>query len=157
MRKVFLVLAAALAFPIAALAAQTASGDGSLAVTRASGTIFIQGHGVIYGHFDAGTLMVLDYKPDDASSVLAVSSGKSRWYRSSGVYTGSDVRFLLPSGRFTIELIAANLDASGVGKGSIIVTGLGTVDDGSFTVNGGKPQPLTRGAADGVFGYGKVP
>ena len=152
MRKVFLVLAAALALPVAALAAPTATGDGSLSVTRASGTIFVQGRGVIYGHFDSGTLMVLDYHPDDLTSVPAVSSGRSKYSGSSGVYTGNDVRFLLPSGRYTIELIATHVDASAVGRGSIVVTGLGTFDDGTFTVNSGRPQPLTRGASNDTFG-----
>ena len=64
-----------LAVPAAATAAELGSGDGSLSVSAASGTIFVQGHGVIYGHFDSGTLMVLDYKPDDGVSVPAVSSG----------------------------------------------------------------------------------
>jgi len=152
MRKVFLVLAAVLVFPAAALAADAASGDGSLAVTHASGTIFVQGRGVIYGHIDTGTLMVLSYQPDDLTSVPAVSSGKSKYSRGSGVYAGTDVRFLLPSGKYTIELIGTDIDASAVGRGSILATGLGTFDDGSFAVNGGKPQLLTRGATDDVFG-----
>jgi predicted sugar kinase len=86
--------------------------------------------------------------------VPAVASGKGKYSRGSGVYTGGDVRFLLPSGRYTIELIGTNIDASAVGRGSIIATGLGTFDDGSFAVNGGRPQLLTRGASDDVFGKG---
>jgi hypothetical protein len=152
MRKLVLVLVALLAVPAVAFGARDANGDGSLAVTHASGTIFIQGRGVIYGHFETGTLMVLDYRPDDPTSVPAVSSGKSRYSGNSGVYTGNDVRFLLPSGRYTIELIAVHTDASAVGRGSIVVTGLGTFDDGSFAVNGGRPQALTRAADADTFG-----
>jgi hypothetical protein len=149
---------AVLAVPAGALAAGagstagSASGDGALAVSRASGTIYVQGRGVIYGHFDQGTLMVLKYVPDDGVSVPAVSSGKAKYSRGSGVYTGTDVRFLLPSGRYVIELIGTDVDASAVGAGSIYATGLGTFDDGSYAVNGGKPQLLTRGATDDVFG-----
>ena len=154
MRKVFLLLAAVLVFPVGALAAGSAAGDGALAVSHASGTIVVSGRGVIYGHFDSGTLMVLSYQPDDAASVPAVSSGKSRWSKGSGTYTGSDVRFLLPSGRYVIELIGTDIDASGVGRGTIIATGLGSFDDGSFAVNGGKPQLLTRGSSSD--GFGKV-
>ena len=117
MRKLLVLWLVVLAAPAAALAAADATGDGSLAVTRASGTIFVQGRGVIYGHFDSGTLMVLDYRPDDLTSVPAVSSGKSKYSGSSGVYTGTDVRFLLPSGRYTIELIGVRIDASAVGPG----------------------------------------
>jgi hypothetical protein len=153
MRKLLVLLFVVLAAPAAALAAADAAGDGSLAVTRASGTIFVQGRGVIYGHFDSGTLMVLDYRPDDLSSVPAVSSGKSKFNGSSGVYTGTDVRFLLPSGRYTIELIGVRIDASAVGRGNVVVTGLGTFDDGSYAVNGGKPQAITRLADNDSFGY----
>src|SRR5215472_10934421 len=89
------VLAAMLALPAVAAATAQAPGDGSLAVSGASGTIFVQGHGVIYGHFDSGTLMILDYKPDDGVSVPAVSSGKAKYGKGSGVFSGTDVRFLL--------------------------------------------------------------
>src|SRR5689334_5358412 len=103
MRKVFPFLAALFLLPAsAAFGAGSAAGDGALTVSHASGTIVVQGRGVIYGHFDSGTLMVLSYQPDDLTSVPAVSSGKSRYSRGSGVYAGSDVRFLLPSGRYTI-------------------------------------------------------
>ena len=143
MRKLLVLLLVVLAAPAAALAAAAGAGDGSLAVTHASGTIFVQGRGVIYGHFDSGTLMVLDYKPDDLTSVPGRLERASRSTAAArGVYTGTDVRFLLPSGRYTIELIGVRIDASAVGRGSIVVTGLGTFDDGSFAVNGGKPQPL---------------
>ncbi len=67
--------------------------------------------------------------------------------------SGSDVRFLFPSGRYTIELIASDINASAVGKGTIVGTGLGTPDDGSFSVNGGKPEQLTaKGATSDSFG-----
>jgi hypothetical protein len=70
----------------------------------------------------------------------------------SGVFAGADVRFLLPSGRYTIELIGVGIDASAVGKGSIVATGLGSDDDGSYTVNGGKTQDLGKVPTSDVFG-----
>ena len=85
--------------------------------------------------------------PDDGVSVPSISSAKAKYSGRPGVYSGLDVRFLLPSGTYTIELIAANLNASAVGHGSIVATGVGTADDGSFTVNGGKPE-LSRQAPD---------
>jgi hypothetical protein len=144
--------ALALVVPTAALAAPVAAGDGSLALNNASGTIYVSGRGVIYGHFDSGTLLVLDYKPDDGVSTPAISSGKAKWTKASGAFAGTDVRFLLPSGRYTIELIAVGLDASAVGKGSIVATGLGSTDDGSYTVNGGKPTFLGKLPTSDLFG-----
>jgi len=157
-RRIFLLAVLALAIPAGALAAPAAVGDGSLALNSASGTIYVSGRGLIYGHFDSGTLMVLDYRPDDGASVPIVSSGKGKFVKGtgSGVYSGTDVRFLLPSGRYTIELIGVGIDASGVGKGSMVATGLGSADDGSYTVNGGKPQLLGKVPTGDVFG-GKSP
>jgi hypothetical protein len=164
MRRICLMLlAAALAAPAVAVAVSRATGDGSLAVSGASGTIYIQGSGVIYGHVDQGTLMVLQYKPDDGVSVPAVSSSKEKFIRGSGVFTASDVRFLLPSGQYTIELIASGIDISAVGKGSIAATSLsqpgssaplslGSTADGTISVNGGKPLALTKGSTSQTFG-----
>jgi hypothetical protein len=152
MSRLIVMLAAFLALPAVAFGAGLAEGDGSLSVTGANGTIVIQGHGVIYGQFDSGTLMVLDYKPDDGVSFPSISVAKAT--RTPGAYSGSDVRFLLPSGRYTLELIAANLNASAVGHGSIVATGAGTADDGSFTVNGGRPEQLGKLPTSDVFGKG---
>ena len=43
-----------------------------------------------------GTLLVLDYRPDDGVSVPSISIAKAT--RTPGAYTGTDVRFLLPRG-----------------------------------------------------------
>ena len=153
-RRIFLLAILALAVPAGALAAPAAVGDGSLAINSASGTIYVSGRGLIYGHFDSGTLMVLDYRPDDGLSTPVVSSGKGKFVKgtASGVFSGADVRFLLPSGRYTIELIGVGIDASAVGKGSIFTTGLGSPDDGSYTVNGGKPVELGKAPTSESFG-----
>jgi hypothetical protein len=154
LRRIILFLTLVLAVPAGALAAPAAVGDGSLALNSASGTIYVSGRGLIYGHFDSGTLMVLDYRPDDGVSTPVVSSGKGKFVKGtgSGVFAGADVRFLLPSGRFTIELIGVGIDASAVGRGSIVATGLGSFDDGSYTVNGGKAQLLGKVPTSDLFG-----
>jgi hypothetical protein len=162
MRRICLMsLAAAVAALAVAVGVVRAAGDGSLAVFGASGTIYIQGSGVIYGHVDQGTLMVLSYKPDDGVSVPAVSSSKARFGRGTGVFSASDVRFLLPSGQYTIELIATGIDISAVGRGSIAATSPSQPDsvipppgttDGTISVNGGRPLVLTKGSTSQTFG-----
>jgi hypothetical protein len=156
MRKLALIFVLALAVPALAAAADLATGDGALGVSSASGTIVVQGRGLVYGHFDSGTILVLDYKPDDGVSVPSISGSKGKLVRiGTGSFSGSDVRFLLPSGRYTIQVIAADISASAIGKGTIVATGLGTPDDGSFSVNGGKPEPLlVKGATSDTFGKG---
>ena len=154
MRRIIVFLALALVVPASALAVPAAVGDGALALNSASGTIYVSGRGVIYGQFDSGTLMVLDYHPDDGVSTPVVSSGKGKFVKGagSGVFAGADVRFLLPSGRYTIELIGVGIDASAVGKGSIVATGLGSPDDGSYTLNGIKTQALGKVPTTDLFG-----
>lgn len=140
--------------PALASAAETSAGDGALGVSAANGTIYLQGHGVIYGHFDSGTVMVLNYVPDDGVSVPAVSSPKAKYSRGSGVYSGTDVRFLFASGKYTLELIGTDMNVSAVGKGSIVATGVGTADDGAITVNGGKPESISKTPVSDLFGKG---
>jgi hypothetical protein len=119
----------------------------------------VSGRGLIYGHFDVGTLMILDYRADDGVSTPVISSGKGKYAKGTGnaVFAGTDVRFLLPSGRYTIELIGAGIDASAVGKGSIVATGLGSQEDGSYIVNGARPQFLGRVPTSDLFGSKATP
>ena len=147
-----IILVAALLAPAAALAGDRAAGDGSLAVTGGNATITIQGRGLVYGHFDSGTLMVMEYKPDDPTTAISVGAPKVKGPRGVATYVGSDVRFLLPSGRYTIELIASGINMSAVGRGNFSATGAGTPDDGSYTVNGGKPQPIAKLPGGQTFG-----
>src|SRR6476659_953401 len=128
MRRICLILlVSAFAAPVAALAADRTSGEGSLVFSDANGTIIVQGKGLIFGHFDQGALMVLDYRPDDPNASITVSGSRVRVVK--GTYSGSDIRFLFPSGRYTLELIGTGIALSAVGKGSVSVTGAGTNDD----------------------------
>ena len=95
---------------------------------------------------------MLDYRPDDPSDVLTVTGAIGKLVRSGATSTGTDIRFLLPSGRYKIELVGTGIDVSAVGRGWVSATGAGTFDDGSFTVNGGKPQQLAKGSAGQPFG-----
>jgi hypothetical protein len=153
MRRICLILlVGTLTLPVAALAADRALGDGSLVVSDANGTIIVQGKGLIFGHFEQGALIVLDYKPDDVTDSLTVSGTRLKAARASGTYSGSDVRFLFPSGRYTLELIGNGIAVSAVGRGIVSLTGAGTTDDGTFTANGGKPQDVPKVSVNQLFG-----
>jgi hypothetical protein len=143
-RLTLLLLLSALAVPSLAFALRTGPGDGSLVVSKADGTITVQGKGVIFGHFDRGTLTVLDYKPDD-NTAPSVSSAKMKpiTAKLSVVYSGSDVRFLFPGGKYVLKIDGAGVDISAVGKGKVQVVGTGLPDDGSISVNGSKPLSVT--------------
>jgi hypothetical protein len=156
MRKLCLIFAVAvLVAPAVVFAADRTTGDGSLSVAGASGTIVIQGRGVVYGHFDQGTLMVLDYRPDDPASTASISTGKLKYpyVKGPASFTANDVRFLFPSGRYTLELVSTGIDISAVGRGSVVATAGAVLDAGTLAVNGAKPQPLlVRGSTSAVFG-----
>lgn len=147
--SLLLLLLCVLALPTPAL---SASGDGALVVTRASGVITVQGKGVIFGHFDRGSLTVLSYKAD-GSAAPTVGGAKVKLARGRGsVYSGNDVRFLFPSGTYTLRFDGAVIDISAVGKGSVQVVGKGSGDDGSFAVNGAKALSVSSASASASFG-----
>jgi hypothetical protein len=143
-RLILLLLLSALALPALALAARSAPGDGSLVVKDANGVITLQGDGLVFGQFDRGTLTVLDYTPD-SNAAPTVSGAKMKL--SGGTltvrYVGSHVRFLFPGGKYVLRFEGIGIDISAVGKGAVQVTGRGTVDDGTFAVNGSKALLLT--------------
>jgi hypothetical protein len=58
------------------------------------------------------------------------------------VYTGSDVRFLFPGGRYTLVVDGAGIDLSAVGTGKLTAVGKGSAEDGWVTVDGGTPQSI---------------
>jgi hypothetical protein len=150
-RLVPLLLALALLVPTAALAGKAAPGDGSLVVSNADGVLIVQVKGVIYGHFDRGKLTVLDYKADSLSALPTVSGAKMdlKGAKANVVYSGSDVRFLFPSGNFTLKFEGSGIDLSAVGKGTLKVTSRSAFDDGTVAVNGQKPTALPSVASFG--------
>ncbi len=155
MRKLILILLASLLIlPAAGLAWMNSPGDGSLVVSGADSRLTIQGHGLIFGHLDRGTITVVgDYKPDDNTSLSSVSGAKMKILGGNVVYSGSDVRFLFPGGRYTLIVEGTGIDISAVGNGKFSALGAGTGDDGSFTVDGGPSQPIDSASS---ASFGKV-
>ena len=143
-RLVLILLVCLLALPAVALAAARAAGDGTLVVKNASVTkIQVDGRGTIFGHFDAGTLTVVDYNPFDAKEPQI--NGCERVQQKGETTTickGSDVRFFFGGGKYRILVTGAGISFSAVGRGTATLTGAGSPDDGTFAVNGGRPQPL---------------
>jgi hypothetical protein len=154
MRKLCLVLLASLLLlPAAAFAERGLAGDGSLVVTNANARLTVSGHGLIFGHLDRGTITVVgDYKPDDNSALSSVSGARMKLSGANVVYTGSDVRFLFPSGRYTLIVDGMGIDISAVGNGKLTAVGKGFTDDGTVAVDGGVPQSVD---AIGAVTYGK--
>jgi hypothetical protein len=154
MRKLCLIaLASLFLLPAAAWAERVASGDGSLVIADASARMTVSGHGLIFGHIDHGSVTVVgDYKPDNQSALSSVSGAKLKVVNGNVVYSGSDMRFFFPGGRYTLVIDGVGIDASVVGSGKFSAIGKGLSDDGTFAVDGGAPQPID--AVTGVVQYG---
>jgi hypothetical protein len=145
MRRLVLTLLACLfVAPGAAAAAMRGPGDGTLVVKNANATkIVVEGRGAIFGHFETGTLTVVDYNPFDTKDPQM--NGCVRTQQKSDTTTvckGGDVRFYFSGGKYKLILSGFDISLSAVGKGTVSLAGQGTTDDGTFAVNGGKPQAL---------------
>jgi hypothetical protein len=175
MRRICLIIVlAAVSAPGAALAAP--ADTGSLAVSDASGSLVVSGGGVIYGHLDQGSLLVLSYRPAVAGSALSVQGASVHSQPGLTTYTGSNIRFLLPSGSYTISLVGTGIDVSAVGHGTVgvstgtaapstpepVTTTTGTTTTaalpatssagGQLAVDGGAPVPFSAVATPTYFG-----
>jgi hypothetical protein len=148
-----LALVVALLGPAAAMADRSANGDGSLVVSNAAAKLTVSGRGLIYGHIDRGTITVVgDYKPDDHGALPSVSGAKLRLVAGNVVYSGSDMRFIFPGGRYSLTLDGVGIDISAVGAGKFSAVGKGFSDDGTFTVDGNAPQPVDWAVAPVAYG-----
>ena len=151
MRKLILVLfATALILPAAALAGRESPGDGSLVVSSADGKL--TGKGLIFGHLDSGKITVMDYRPDDNTALPSVSGAKMKITGGNVVYSGSDVRFLFPGGRYTLIFEGTGIAISAVGNGKITALAADSSADGSLTVDGNRALPLTAGSVSASYG-----
>jgi hypothetical protein len=93
-----------------------------------------------------------DYKPDDNTALSSVSGAKMKFTGGNVVYSGSDVRFLFPGGRYTLIVDGTGIDISAVGNGKLTAVGKFLADDGTVTVDGGTPQSVDSVS---VLTYGK--
>jgi hypothetical protein len=155
MRKLcLLLLAGLLLLPAVAIADRGGPSGGSLVISAANARLTLSGHGLIFGHLGRGTITVVgDYKPDDNTALPSVSGAKMKLAGGNVVYTGSDVRFLFPGGKYTLIVDGTGIDISAVGTGKLAAVGrfLGG-DDGTVTVDGGTPQAVDSVT---VLTYGK--
>lgn len=126
--------------------------SGSLAVSGGDGTIFVEGQGVIFGYVDQGSLLVLSYRPYDPSDTISVENARVRTDPGLTSYVGAGVRFLLPAGRYSLEVIGSGIDVSAVGSGVVNATGGGTSSDGWIAFDGGQQLSVDRVGAPRGFG-----
>jgi len=142
-RLLTFAMLAALALPAASAARTQGASDGTLSVRDGRGTITISGRGGVIGSFTRGSVTIND--PVDGDGTGPIVTGDD-WSKDRDATTttwgGSKVRFRIIGGSFRIVVKGRGVNLSLVGTGKVTLSGAGTVDDGSYSVNGGDYFPL---------------
>jgi hypothetical protein len=151
MRKLALVLLVLLlAAPAAAAARPGDRNDGTFAVKNAVGQLNVVAKGTVLGRFDEGQISVLDLASGTPSDVQVVGYEK-KITKPNGVtvYKGTDVRFRIVGGVYSVTVTGIDINVSAVGSGT--VSGKG-ISEGLFSTDGSpfKPAPAVQYA--GWFG-----
>jgi len=141
-RLVLLALFAVLAVPGAALAAEHAADDGTLAVENADGTINVVARGGVIGDCNQCRVWITDPIPGDGTGAVVtgwegmdpISDTKSRW-------SGSDVHFKLIGGAFKLRVVGTGISLYAVGKGTGSLRGALT-NTGTWSLNDAAPRQL---------------
>jgi len=140
MRKFVLTLVlglvlTALAVPSAAFARPAERGDGTLAVKNAVGQVTIRAQGTVLGRIANGTLTILDLSPNGSNDTQVFGFDRKPRLRPDGtsVYQGSDMRFRVVGGQYTVVVLGSGINLSAVGRGSVLGQG---VTDGVFSTDG---------------------
>jgi subtilisin family serine protease len=141
----FFALLGVLAVPFfsgAALATSTSASDGTLAVKNADGRIIFNGRGGVIGRLDKGQVTIKDPNPYDGAGpiVTGADSTQSLGDRTTR-YSGTNIRFRIIGGSFTVNIFATGVDASVIGKGLLTLDGTATTG-GTYALNGDSSQPF---------------
>ena len=133
----------ALALPGASAARESTPNDGTLSVREARGVITIQGRGAVIGSIRNGSVTINDPVDGDGTGPIVTGDEWSK-ERSDTMTTwgGTRVRFRIIGGTFRIVVKGRGINLSMVGKGNVTLKGMGTEDDGSYSVNGQGYSPI---------------
>ena len=132
-------LLVALALPAASAARTYGATDGTLSVQDARGTITISARGGVIGSFARGSVTISDPIDGDGTGPIVTGDDFPPIEKNDTTTTwrGTKVRFRIIGGYFRIVLRGRGINLSLVGKGTVTLDGVGSDDDGSYSVNGG--------------------
>ena len=133
-----------LALPAASAARTSGASDGTLSVQDARGTITISARGGVIGSFARGSVTISDPIEGDGTGPIVTGDDFPPVEKNDTTTTwrGTKVRFRIIGGSFRIVVRGRGINLSLVGKGNVTLDGAGTVDDGSYSVNGGEYLPM---------------
>jgi hypothetical protein len=127
------LLILASAFPAVGFA-DRAPADGSLAVRDGRGKVQLAVRGSIIGRLGNGSITIEELSSDADSEPVVRGYKTFRWGRNANTrtYTGKNVRFRLIGGRYRVTFNGKGLFLSLVGKGRVMLDGVGSVEEGIF-------------------------
>ena len=140
MRKLLaLAFLSLLALPAASPAGRKVPGEGTLSVRDATARMVITARGAVIGRFLSGSLTLTDPSPADGSEPIVRGAEQVRRLSATrAFYRGTNVRFRLIGGRFTLRTTGEGIYLTAVGRGRVRVRG----DWGVFSLNGGEYRGL---------------
>src|SRR5262249_6694917 len=111
---------AALAVAGVGTARSAGPSDGALSVKNADGRVVMIGRGVVIGRFDTGQVTIKDPNPNDgAKPIVTGADVTSQLGEKTTRYSGSNVRFRIIGGTFSITVLGQDIDLSAVGRGMV--------------------------------------
>ena len=133
-----------LALPAASAARTSGASDGTLSVQDARGTITISARGGVIGSFARGSVTISDPIEGDGTGPIVTGDDFPPVEKNDTTTTwrGTKVRFRIIGGSFRIVVRGRGINLSLVGKVNVTLDGAGTVDDGSYSVNGAEYLPM---------------
>jgi hypothetical protein len=140
------VLTAAMALP-ATLSAATAT-DGTLSVKRGHGIVRLVFKGTAIGRLTQGKVRIIDKRPFDSNSPQFRHCRVNYISLSTTVCTGRKLSFRAVDGRYTVRVQGSGMYLSAVGRGSVMVDGVGDqgMPDGVMSLDDGPYQSLPDSA-----------
>jgi hypothetical protein len=142
-RLLTFAMLAALVLPAAALAYPSGINDGTLSVQDGVGKIVISARGGVIGSVVRGSVTISDPVDGDGTGPIVTGDDWSKDRNdTTTTWGGTRVRFRLIGGAFRVVVRGRGINLSVVGKGNVTLTGAGTADDGSYSVNGSDYSPI---------------
>ncbi len=122
-------------------AGPTVPTDGTLIVKDGVGRVVINAKGGVIGRFDKGQVTIKDPIPGDGTGPIVNGAEAEQSINDTTTrYAGTNLRFRIIGGKFSVTVDASNIDLSVIGNGSVKLDGRGTLDDGTYSMNGGPSQ-----------------
>lgn len=153
-RLVVVCFVALLASVVVALALASDTSDGTFSVKRGRGLVWLRIDGSIIGYMARGAIRAYDPDTSDGSgpilkncsSFADLSDSIPKLNAKKVVCAGTNLRFRLTGGFYSIKITGAGINAAVVGEGKVTLDGSGHAEvgitDGLFSLNDAPYQSL---------------